>query len=35
VWRIADDRLTMDVNGQSRAYRRERAGAIPAAAGAK
>ncbi len=35
VWRIADDRLTMDVNGQSRAYRRERAGAIPTAAGAK
>jgi hypothetical protein len=34
-WRIADDRLTMIVNGQSRAYRRERAGAIPPAASAK
>ena len=30
-WRIADDRLTMDVNGQSRVYRRERAGGIPPA----
>jgi hypothetical protein len=31
-WRIADDRLTMEVNGQSRVYRRERFGAIPPAA---